>query len=79
MIIQSKNGTGKTLAFSMLAAYNLRALPVPSGVIDETQVIPIKALILAPTREIALQISEFFTFLAKLNPVLLIGGLDGKD
>lgn len=77
MIIQSKNGTGKTLAYTMLAACNISKLPPQS--ITESECVPIKVLIIAPTREIALQVSEFLAFLVKIYPVLLIGGLDAKE
>lgn len=53
MLVQAKSGTGKTLVFSLLALENLNAQ------FDRPQV-----LIVAPTREIAAQITSYITMLA---------------
>jgi superfamily II DNA/RNA helicase len=39
----------------------------------------VKALIITPTREIALQVSQYFALVTGINPVLLIGGLDSRE
>jgi len=44
LVIQSKSGTGKTLVFGVIALESV-----------ETQISSVQVLILAPTREIALQ------------------------
>ena len=44
LVIQSKSGTGKTLVFGIIALESV-----------ETQISTVQVLILAPTREIALQ------------------------
>ena len=50
----AQTGTGKTAAFAMPILQRLAAAPAPSGGR------PIRALILTPTRELALQIDESF-------------------
>ncbi len=63
----AQTGTGKTGAFS---------IPMLTQLIDKPQM---NALILAPTRELALQINEVITkltaFTPRIRPALLIGGL----
>jgi superfamily II DNA/RNA helicase len=54
LIIQSKNGTGKTLAFSLIMLNNLIRISLSDENVDETKPIEVKGLILAPTREIAI-------------------------
>ena len=52
IIVQSKNGTGKTLAYSTVLIKKLGSEIQEDENIEEESV-AIKALILAPTREIA--------------------------
>uniref|UniRef100_A0A0N5AIH9 RNA helicase n=1 Tax=Syphacia muris TaxID=451379 RepID=A0A0N5AIH9_9BILA len=66
VVVQAKSGTGKTLVFSLLALEGLNAQANHSQV-----------LILAPTREIALQISSVITRLAPR--VVRIGAFVGGD
>ena len=71
LIAQAKTGSGKTAAFSLpllqhLAAQNVRPAPFAP-----------RALILAPTRELALQIEETVRFLSihlRLRNAVIIGG-----
>lgn len=53
MILQAKSGTGKTLVFSILILESFKSD------IDAPQ-----SLVLAPTREIAIQIAEVISMLA---------------
>ena len=85
LIVQSKNGTGKTLAFSLLLLSNLHAdLTVDqiNDEIDDVSPLEVKALVIAPTREIAIQIQELLQVLtvnAMKPPALVIGGIDIKE
>ncbi len=70
LIIQAQTGGGKTLAFVIPLLQKLNAAKQQ----DTTSTY---ALIVAPTRELALQITEVIAELdASLDPVLLIGGAD---
>ncbi|KAK2579838.1 hypothetical protein KPH14_007523 [Odynerus spinipes] len=72
LIVKAKSGTGKTLVFGTIALEMI-----------DVQISSIQVLILAPTREIAIQISEVLSSigseLKKLKIQLFIGGmtLDG--
>lgn len=68
VIAQAQTGTGKTAAF---------ALPVLQGL--DIQSTATQALILAPTRELAIQVAEQFSLLAALQKItisVLCGGQD---
>lgn len=70
----AQTGTGKTAAFALPILENLMA----DGPSEKTA---IKALILAPTRELALQIGESFQTYAKylpLNTQIIFGGVSQK-
>ena len=64
VIGQAQTGTGKTAAFALPMIQNLSARPVKA---DEPRVI--RALILTPTRELALQIYENFEGYGKKLPL----------
>ena len=70
VVATAQTGTGKTLAFLIPIVQKLSlAAPESSG---------IRALILAPTRELALQIAEVFSELSagtKLRSAVVVGGL----
>ena len=76
VIATAQTGTGKTLAFLLPIIEKL--LKGSSGTPKAGHVGPIRALILSPTRELALQISDSF---AKLSPntglhaAVVVGGL----
>ncbi len=72
----------------MIVLANMRLIPNTEINIDEIKPLEVKGLVIAPTREIAIQIQEFLLFLTKnapkesmlsRNPALLIGGIDIKD
>ncbi|MFN0216302.1 MAG: DEAD/DEAH box helicase [Saprospiraceae bacterium] len=70
----AQTGTGKTAAFALPM---LQLLSAPNGQKQEGRR-PIKALILTPTRELALQISESFTTYGKnlhLRNTVIFGGV----
>lgn len=71
LVIQAKTGSGKTLAYAVpLLAALQRALQ--EGNVQETY-----ALVLTPTRELALQVAEVISSLdPSTRPVTLIGGTD---
>ncbi|MEP6963398.1 MAG: DEAD/DEAH box helicase, partial [Acidobacteriota bacterium] len=60
IVATAQTGTGKTLAFALPVIHRLATLPAKTGI--QTG---IRAIILSPTRELALQINETF---AKLTP-----------
>ena len=55
LIVQSKNGTGKTLAYSTVLIRNLAKEEVEEENKEDEAPLAIRALVLAPTREIAIQ------------------------
>ena len=66
-IVQSKTGTGKTLAFLLPIMERIKKIPIT------------QALIVAPTRELALQISKVASNLSsvtKVDSVIICGGVD---
>jgi len=70
LVITAQTGTGKTLAFLLPLLERLAKQPSPSGV---------SALILSPTRELAIQISESFSKLAAgtgIRAAVVVGGLN---
>jgi ATP-dependent RNA helicase RhlE len=73
VVITAQTGTGKTLAFLLpLLERLLRSTPSPAGT----------ALILTPTRELAIQISEAFSQLAAgtgLRAAVVVGGLNEQS
>lgn len=66
VIGQAQTGTGKTAAFALPILQNLE----PSGAI--------KALVLAPTRELALQVAEAFEGLARYHRVSILPVYGGQ-
>ena len=69
VVATAPTGTGKTLAFALPIIQSLTANGVPTG---------IRALILSPTRELALQIDETFKKMAAgsgLRTAVVVGGL----
>lgn len=70
----AQTGTGKTAAFAMPILQRLSASPVKSGAKR-----PIRALILTPTRELALQIDECFEAYGRYLPLrhcVIFGGVN---
>ena len=73
LVATAQTGTGKTLAFVLPVIQSLTAGRVPTG---------IRALILSPTRELALQINETFVKMAAgsgLRAVAVVGGLSEQS
>src|SRR5512144_1287414 len=69
IVATAQTGTGKTLAF---------ALPLIQNLASESNLRGIRAVILSPTRELAMQIHESFTKLAAGTPVkaaVVVGGI----
>jgi ATP-dependent RNA helicase RhlE len=72
MVATAQTGTGKTLAFVLPIIDQVAKLPSNSGV---------RAVILSPTRELAIQISETFALMAAGTPVraaVAVGGLSER-
>ncbi len=65
LIVQAKTGSGKTVAFVIPLLLQLEAEPSLRGT---------AGLIIAPTRELAYQISEVIKNLSTVQPACLIGG-----
>lgn len=77
--IQSRTGTGKTLAYLLPVISRLKALEAED---DSTYKASPKAVIIAPTRELALQIfkvAKGMSHFAKLRIRKLVGGDKGKS
>ncbi|WP_299491955.1 ATP-dependent RNA helicase RhlB [uncultured Shewanella sp.] len=74
---QAQTGTGKTLAFLVATFNHLLTTPVPS----ERQVNQPRAIIMAPTRELAIQIAKDATILAQSTglKVGIVYGGEGYD
>ena len=74
IVATAQTGTGKTLAFAIPVLEALNAMPRSKAV---------KALILSPTRELAIQIDETFRKLTegtKIKTAVVVGGLsEGKQ
>src|SRR3954462_3124227 len=74
VVATAQTGTGKTLAFAIPVLEALHATP---------RTRTIKALILSPTRELAIQIDETFRKLnegSKIKTAVVVGGLsEGKQ
>lgn len=72
LVVQSKAGTGKTCVFTVIALETL----------EFNKTSPIQCIIIAPIREIAIQIHDVITTLGsgykQLNVALCIGGTDVK-
>jgi|HubBroStandDraft_4_1064222.scaffolds.fasta_scaffold15733_1 ATP-dependent RNA helicase RhlE len=69
VVATAQTGTGKTLAFVLPIIHNLANEPARSGV---------RAVILSPTRELALQIHETFAMMAagtQVRAAVVIGGV----
>src|SRR5258706_10077061 len=69
VVATAQTGTGKTLAF---------VLPLLEALIKKPPVTGVNALILSPTRELALQIGEVFALLAAgtgLRAAVVVGGM----
>src|SRR5277367_5327186 len=70
LVITAQTGTGKTLAF---------LLPLLERLLKNREGAGISALILSPTRELAIQISQAFSQLAAgtgIRPAVVVGGLN---
>ena len=69
LVATAQTGTGKTLAFVLPVIEALAAKPTPTG---------IRAVILSPTRELALQIHETFVKMGAgtgVRAAVVVGGL----
>jgi len=72
LVATAQTGTGKTLAFVLPLIQKLTSEPQTSG---------IRALVLSPTRELAIQIHETFAKMANgtgLRAAVVVGGLNEK-
>ncbi len=70
VVATAQTGTGKTLAFVLPLLESLMKEPLPTG---------ISAVVLSPTRELAIQISETFGKLAQgtgIRAAVVVGGLN---
>jgi ATP-dependent RNA helicase RhlE len=75
ILATASTGTGKTLSFLVPMIQHMNANPIPSV---KGKRGPIRALILLPTRELAMQVLEHYSKLvhsAKNDAVLVVGGL----
>jgi ATP-dependent RNA helicase RhlE len=73
VVATAQTGTGKTLAF---------VLPIINLLEKETSRSGVRALILSPTRELAIQINETFTKVAvgtQLRSAVVVGGLNERN
>ena len=68
LVVKSKTGTGKTLSFLLPLEYLLKHDE------NKTKRKGIRAVILEPTRELAMQVQEQIEKFTSLKSVLLYGG-----
>lgn len=73
LVVKSKTGTGKTLSFLMPIEYLLH-----HGEQKQSRSNKIKAIILEPTRELAIQVQSQVEKFTNLSSSLLYGGGDSK-
>ncbi len=69
VVATAQTGTGKTLAFVLPMLQKFSSVPVPTG---------IRAVILSPTRELAIQINETFSKMAHgtgIKAAVVVGGM----
>ncbi len=69
VVATAQTGTGKTLAFALPILESLGRLPLSTGP---------QALVLSPTRELAMQIHEVFTLMSKgtgIRSAVVVGGM----
>ena len=72
IVATAQTGTGKTLAFVLPLLEALNANPLPKGV---------RAVVLTPTRELAIQIDEVYNRLAQgtgIRAAVVVGGLSER-
>jgi len=73
VVATAQTGTGKTLAFVLPIIERLAESPAPAG---------IRAVVLAPTRELAIQIHETFAKIAlgsRVDAAICVGGLNEQQ
>src|SRR5882724_10770928 len=73
MIATAQTGTGKTLAFALPIVQKLMTGPTPRG---------IRAVILSPTRELAIQIEEAIGLLTvgtQIRSAVVVGGMNEQN
>ncbi len=78
VLATAATGTGKTLSFLIPMIQQMDSNPLPAPPPGKRQVKPIRALILLPTRELAMQVLESYGKIvsnAKSDAVLVCGGL----
>ena len=78
VLATAATGTGKTLSFLIPMIERMDATPMAPAVPGQKQRKPIRALILLPTRELAMQVLESYAKIvpnAKQDSVLVCGGL----
>lgn len=78
VVATAQTGTGKTLAFLLPIMNSLLNTTAPVNPEDRTAAKQIRALVLSPTRELAIQIAEAFSKLAVgtgLRAAVVVGGL----
>src|ERR1700728_3231229 len=69
VVATAQTGTGKTLAFALPILESLGRLPLSTGP---------QALVLSPTRELAMQIHEVFALMSKgtgIRSAVVVGGM----
>ena len=87
VLAQSKSGTGKTLAFLSIVSCFLENETIEEKIEEIESIHKPKVLILAPTREIAIQINDFAQFIMSDFPIKnisllscpVIGGLKTNE
>ena len=74
LVVQAQTGSGKTLAFAapLISLINEK---LPEAKKQSEPFLPY-GLIIAPTRELALQINEVITSVSNITPPCIIGGVD---
>jgi ATP-dependent RNA helicase RhlE len=78
LIVKSRTGTGKTLSFLLPLEYLLKHAP-PAETQENRGKMPVRGIILEPTRELATQVQAQVEKFTALNSCLLYGGGESKQ
>ena len=78
LLAGAQTGTGKTAGFTLPVLHRLSTDANGASITSNTSTRPIRALILAPTRELAAQVEESvraYSKYTKLNSTVIFGGV----
>ncbi|MCL6485248.1 MAG: DEAD/DEAH box helicase, partial [Janthinobacterium lividum] len=82
LLAGAQTGTGKTAGFTLPVLHRLSTDANGASITSTTSTRPIRALILAPTRELAAQVEESvraYSKYTKLNSTVIFGGVGRSE